>query len=136
VDGSRALDLDEGLATIRAHAFSLTLHGVGFFPPRGEPRILWAGFEPSEPLSGLQRQIARVAHEAGCAIEKRKFHPHVTLARLAGASPSRIAAWLGRHATFRAEPFEVTRFQLMSSVLGKSGATHRLEREYELTTTL
>lgn len=132
VDGARALDLDEELAAIRAPRFELRLHGVGFFPPRGEPRVLWAGFDRSEPLTTLQRQVARAAERAGCEIERRKFHPHVTLARLRDAPPDAVAAWLASRALFRGEPFEVRSFCLFSSVLGRDGAAHSLEREYEL----
>ena len=132
VNGAKALDLDEELAAIRAQRFELTLRGVGFFPPRGEPRILWAGFERSDPLAILQRQVARAAERAGCEIERRKFHPHVTLARLRDAPPEAVVPWLAARALFRGEPFEVRSFCLFSSVLGRDGATHSLEREYEL----
>lgn len=132
VDGGLARDADEALANVVAEPFSLTLRGVGCFPPRGEPRIAWAGFEPSPPLVSMQRSVARALEHAGCKLEKRKFHPHVTLARLHGPSPERLGAWLAERSAFAAEPFEVTEFCLFSSVLGREGATHVLEATYEL----
>jgi 2'-5' RNA ligase len=132
VDGGRARDADEALAAIALPPFELALRGVGHFPPRGEPRIVWAGFAPSEALSALHRAVVRALEHAGCEIEKRKFHPHVTLGRLHAAPPERVASWLTERGAFSSGPFPVTEFLLYSSVLGREGATHRVEAEYAL----
>jgi RNA 2',3'-cyclic 3'-phosphodiesterase len=132
VDGGRARDAAEALADVVAPPFELVLQGVGHFPPRGEPRIVWAGFAPSEELLRLQRGIVRALKDAGCEIETRKFHPHVTLGRLHAAPPERVAAWLTDRGAFSSGPFPVTEFLLYSSVLGREGATHHIEQEYPL----
>lgn len=132
VDGGRARDVEEELATVRAAPLRLELRGVGHFPPRGEPRVLWAGFERSEPLLTLQRSVARHLEQAGCELERRKFHPHVTLARMRDAFPERVAAWLAERATFATEPFTVDRMTLFSSTLHRDGPIHREEATYVL----
>lgn len=132
VDFGRARDVDEGLAALTDHGFDLGLRSVGHFPPRGEPRILWAGFAPSEPLMTLQRHVMRALEHAGCEVERRKFHPHVTLARLVDASHVRVAAWLAARSAFSGPSFAVRELHLLSSVLGRAGATHRIEATYEL----
>jgi 2'-5' RNA ligase len=132
VDGGTARDVDEALALIDLPAFELVLSGVGHFPPRGEPKILWAGFRRSEPLAALHAAIVRALRHAGCEIETRKFHPHVTLARLRGAPPERVAAWLTERGAFSSGPMLAEEFHLCSSVLGREGAIHRVEAEYPL----
>lgn len=131
-------DLDLALAGVRAAPFDLELRGVGHFPPRGQPRVLWAGVAPSEALQHLQHRIERAVTRVGIEPEERKFHAHVTLARLEPASRSaaglraRVAEFLAMHGLFRAGPFPVTAFQSMSSVLRPDGAVHACERGYDL----
>ena len=50
VDGALFRDIKNILDEVSAAAFSLQLKGVGYFPPRGAPRVLWVGLEKSEPL--------------------------------------------------------------------------------------
>jgi 2'-5' RNA ligase len=42
--------------------FELTLKGVGFFPPRGDPTSLWAGVADPAPVVALRQRV-----EPACA---------------------------------------------------------------------
>jgi 2'-5' RNA ligase len=58
--------------------------GTGVFPPRGGPRVLWAGIggiEPSDGLTRLSEAMERAARAQGFRPETRPFRPHLTLAR-------------------------------------------------------
>jgi len=62
--------------------FDLTFAGVGVFPPRGAPNVLWVGASAGEAESiALQRQLADRVERLGITLERRPFHPHLTLAR-------------------------------------------------------
>src|SRR5262249_55470664 len=124
VEGPVARAASDALNGVRADPFELSLQGVGLFPPRGPPRVLWAGIEPSEELLELQRQVERILRRAGLPPESRKFAPHVTLARLTGAPLPRLLAFVREHATLRSEPFPVTDVSLYSSVTSSEGAVH------------
>ena len=132
VDGSFFLDIREALADIAFPAFSLRLQSVGFFPPRGRPRVVWVGVEKSEPLAVLQRKIAGRLFQLGFEPENRKFSPHVTLARLDQTPASKVGKYLAINGLFAVGPFPVDCFALYSSVLGRKGATHRVEQTYPL----
>ena len=131
VDGSTFLDIREALAEIEAPVFSLTLSGLGFFPPRGAPRVLWAGVTDNPALKQVQKKLVSCLHRSGVTLEKRKFSPHITLARLNGAS-AKLERWLAARSLLRLGPFPVENFALYSSILGRQGATHILEAEYSL----
>jgi len=131
-DGGMQREIGEALATVRCQAFSLQLKGIGFFPPRQEPQVLWAGLEKSEPLLHLHRQIEAALKRIGVAPEGRKFSPHVTLARLRGTPVSKIGAYLTLHSLFTAPPFPVTAFRLYRSILSPDGAKHFVEARYPL----
>jgi 2'-5' RNA ligase len=125
-------DVRQALSAVRAASFPLAPRGVGCFPRRRDPRVAWVGFEPSDELEGLQRRIERVLVREGIPPDGRRFHPHVTVARMKGASTRPAAAWLEEHQGFRHSPFEVGDFHLYSSILRPHGAVHRRLATYPL----
>lgn len=134
-DGNAFLDIREALEGITAPAFKLQVQGLGLFPPRRAPRVLWAGIAPNPALMALQRKVSTCLHQAGIELEKRKFTPHITLARLQDGAMPRLERYLGAHTLFNTAPFTVEHFTLYSSVLGRNGATHLAEAEYALQAT-
>lgn len=125
-------DLSEALAAVDAPSFWLEVHGLGLFPGRGRPRVLWAGLSASEPLRHLQHKVERAVQRVGLPAERRQFHPHITLAKLDGAPPGKLAEFLAEHSLLRLDPFEVEGFQLMSSLLQPEGAEHTLVQAFPL----
>jgi 2'-5' RNA ligase len=55
--------------------------GLGMFPERGSPRILWLGLEVPPPILDLQLACERAARTAGFDREERPFRAHLTLGR-------------------------------------------------------
>jgi 2'-5' RNA ligase len=123
-------DVVEAGRSIRVPRLDLTLRGVGVFPRRGEDRILWAGVEPNEALQLLQKILQAELRRAGLTPEKRKFTPHITLARLHNARSDIVADWVGRHLTFQSEPYTVREMHLLSSRLRPGGAEYQLEEAF------
>ncbi len=131
-DGALFGDIQRALGEVRAEAFELRLKGVGKFGQRRRARQLWAGVEAGEPLGRLQRRIETALTAIGLAPEQRKFHAHVTLARLKDAPMGRVGAYLVNHGLFASESFAVASFVLCSSLLSHSGAIYRAEATYPL----
>jgi len=132
VEGPGRRAIREGLAGVRCDPFSLSLSGIGHFPPRGRPTVLWTGVDPDDELRVLQRRVVSRLKRLGHAPEQRHYAPHVTMARLTRPAMGPLLDYMGGHADFLTEPFAVTDFQLFSSVLGRSGAVHRVEASYPL----
>ncbi len=112
--------------------FNLNLKGVGYFPPRKIPRILWVGIADNPELLRLQNKIERSVTSTGIEPDNRKFHPHITIARLNAAVAEKIALFLSANSLFATEPFEVSQFHLYSSHLKKDGAHHEILQTYKL----
>ena len=55
---------------------------LGAFPSTGKATVVWAGVEDGAPLAALAAAVERELRELGFPREPRRFHPHVTLARL------------------------------------------------------
>lgn len=124
----QAADLDEALAEIAAKPFALALAGVGAF----DDHALWAGVDPKDPVAALRGKVETAAARAGLPRTDRRYVPHATIARIKHGAPARIAEFLTTHALFRTEPFRVESFALVSSMLGREQARHRIEVEYPL----
>lgn len=128
----RAEEIDHALAALRTRAFSFTLAGVGTFNKGGRDTQLWAGVERNPQLDHLQAKIETALQRAGVEPERRRFAPHVTLARLDNAAPAKVAQFVQTHNLFRAEPVPVEHFVLFSSRLGKEASAYVSEVEYAL----
>jgi 2'-5' RNA ligase len=134
VDGGQRRAVEAALEDIDVPAFSLRLRGVGFFPPRGQPRSVWAGVEDDTALHDLHDRIDHRLTKLGLPHDGRKFAAHVTLARLGSSPPAEVAEFLGRHALLLSRPFLVDAFALYSSVRGPNGSKYAIESLYPLAT--
>ena len=70
-------------------SMELRLEKTGVFPDLFRPAVCWAGLNPldEKALIELAGQIDLSLSEIGLSIEKRPFHPHVTLARIKRKPP-------------------------------------------------
>lgn len=128
----RAEEIDEALFALRARGFSLTLAGIGLFEKGGRANSLWVGVERNPALDHLQNKIETALQRAGLEPERRRFAPHVTLARLDNVVEAKLAAYVQAHNLFRADPVPVEHFTLFSSRLGKEQAVYTPEVDYAL----
>ena len=135
VDPSAQRRIEEVLAGVEAPPLAaFALHGFGSYPLRAPPRVLWIGASPARELGSLARSVRRTLSRAGFAPERRKFHPHVTLARFRRPpAPAALQAYLATCALFRSPTAVVTTFRLFSSVLHPSGARYATEAVFPLT---
>ncbi len=132
VDGLLFRDIRQALGDVLVDPFDLVLEGVGTFPPRGTPTVLWAGVEKHETLLSLKHKIDGTLASLGIEPEGRKYSPHITLARLKDAPMSHLGDFLVQHARLKTEPFEVNEFHLFSSTLTSNGPIYEIEETYSL----
>ena len=128
----RAEEIDEALSNLRAPGFTLQLAGVGAFSKAGRVTSLWVGAERTPAFEHLQQKIETALHRTGLDRDRRRFSPHVILARLDGAPEAKVAAWVQSHNLFRSEPIAIEHFTLFSSRLGKEQAAYEPEVDYPL----
>ncbi len=73
------------MPALKARGFSLALAGVGTFARGGRSNALWVGVERNQQLDHLQSKIETALQRCGLEPERRRFQPHLTLARLDNA---------------------------------------------------
>ena len=135
VDDGTFVDLGERLTSVWQAPFDLELRGLGHFPPRGPIRQLWVGGSGGLGLGRLRRSVNACAADVGISIPRRKFVPHVTIARFRMPPEEvRLASYLQRHSLVRMSPFPVSGFGLYSSFPSRAGTEHVLEAEYDFVT--
>jgi 2'-5' RNA ligase len=115
--------LRESLSSLDFNPFEVSFNGLGCFPNRLRPRVLWAGVE-SSGLFDLQSRIALATN-----YEEKRFHAHATLCRIRDCKSRELFDWIqknnGEFARFR-----VDAFTLMKSELTPSGAVHSIIKKY------
>lgn len=115
IDGGKVQELCERLRRLDLVSFPLVLNGFGFFPPRGEAESLWIGVERSEPLEALRTKVDGLATRLGCEADRRRYIPHVTVARLSDAPESRLMSFIAGNSLWKSRVFDADRLTLFSS---------------------
>ena len=109
--------------------FRLELAGLGMFPNRRAPRVLWAGVTGEmESLDHLQRAAESAITSLGHPPEERPFRPHITLGRprrtLSDADRGRVGAVVSALAPPSPVRWRVESIEVMQSELHPSGARY------------
>jgi 2'-5' RNA ligase len=116
------------LRAISWKSFFLPLVGLGIFPSKGWPKIVWIGVGTGHPhLFQLHKRVQEAVLAAGLEPDLRAFHAHVTLARCRDVSPQTIRPFLKAHAAFDAGMIHVESFCLNSSELTPAGSVYTAE---------
>lgn len=132
VDERRADDIAEAMDRLAHPAVAVRIAGLGLSGQGHRAATLWAEAEPTPQLAALQEKVERLCRAAGCAAETRRFHPHVTLARLKGAPPDRVQAYLSAHGLVACPPFSADAVVLYSSILTPRGSLYTEEMRFPL----
>lgn len=115
----------------RRDAIAVTLDGLASFG--GErPRAVFARAAPVNGLAELQAEQERLVRRVGLPPERRKFTPHVTLARLRDASPIDVAGYIATRGHFPRLTFAARRFVLFSARESTGGGPYVVEAAYPL----
>lgn len=124
--------------------FELYASGLGVFPSAKHPRVLWAGIRgQTDILHALVKELEQELQvSAGYKKGKKRFTPHLTLARIKPAphiktkkrrgsrqrsgivTPGRMIQWMQELQRDQSEPFDVKKIDLMKSTLHATGAVH------------
>lgn len=128
----QAEEIDLALAALRVRPFALELAGVGTFAKGGRDTSLWVGVARNPQLDHLAAKIETALQRTGLEPERRRFVPHVTLARLDNCPVEKLVGFVQVHNLFGAPPVAMDHFTLFSSQRGKELAVYTPEVKYPL----
>ncbi len=66
---------NSGLLTFR-------LSGLGLFGSRYQPRVVWSGIDPVEPMTGFMKTVQKEMEKFGFESDRQNTVPHLSLGRI------------------------------------------------------
>lgn len=108
--------------------FDIHLTGLGCFPSRKRPRLIYIGIEAPAELEALHHGVESAARRLGYESEERDFTPHLTIGRVkqnvSGADQQKISRALQETKIDSVGIARVDSIQLYKSDLKPSGSVY------------
>jgi len=112
--------------------FYLDIQGVGTFPNKHHPKVVWAGVGDNGKLEKLYKQVEKAVVSFGEKPENRSFHPHITLGRVRNPRKTNLNLFLNEYQDLKILNIKVSEFILFRSILSGNGARHIPVHSYHL----
>ncbi len=113
--------------------FSIEISGIGTFPAKRSPRVLWAGIIAHGELVKLQSEIDEAMASLGFEPDTRDFSPHLTLGRFRSSrGKSALLENISMLEHDRFGLFDVRSIYLIKSELKPAGAVYSTIAEIPL----
>ncbi len=113
--------------------FEMKLAGLGQFPPRKPPRVIWAGIESGyDSLKDIAAKIEKAVEPFGFEPEKRKFSAHVTIGRVKNNKNIRLVTDDLEKIRFDSPGAAVSEVVFFKSDLTPTGPIYTPLRRFEL----
>ncbi len=136
IDHDQAEELHLALSEIHHPALDIDIKGLDLFSSP-TPDLLFAAIDPSPALVHLHEKVATAARASGITLKRRRFRPHVTLARFrrapVGPEAGRLVDFIAVNSLETALSFRANGFALIQSELGKGPPRYSELARYELT---
>ncbi len=113
--------------------FEVKLYGVGVFPDKRRPRVVWIDLLDSGELIKLQEAVEISLITVGFTKEDRPFSPHLTIGRIRSLKAKDL--FIGAIETLKDKDFGnigVNKISLMNSDLKPTGAQYSIVAEFPL----
>lgn len=101
------------------------IRGTGVFPTREQPRVVWAGVVPREPITQLADHLNTELELLRFPRETHEFKPHLTLGRLKSSLPQpELLNLLDRYSETLFGDCPIEEWELIQSELEPDGPTY------------
>ena len=105
--------------------FTTQLNGVGVFPEKGKPKVLWLGVENLQPLMSAYEQLGDLLRANGFLSDLKPLVPHLTLARIKSIQNSiSLELLLNEYQSFNFGTVDISRITLFESTSTTAGVMY------------
>jgi len=122
ISADKVVSIKKALKEVEFSPYDISFRGVFFNKPSG-PRVIWTSGNDEGKSSELKSRIEDLLEPEGILREKRKFRPHVTLARIKKFHPS-LAESVASLGNYDFGSFQVDSITLKSSILKPDGPVY------------
>lgn len=106
--------------------FPCRAYGLGFFGNKRNPKVLWAGVDPSPDLDALHESLWQELKKFGFKNDEQAFRPHITLGRCREAARNHaVIDAMDTDEDVAFGEWDVKRITLYESKLTPQGAVYR-----------
>jgi len=120
----------KALATVSASSFTLEFTELSQF----RNGVIWLGVKDNPGLKALQLTVLKALLKAGLPLEKKRFVPHITLARYKRHVPQAVISELIKQSAADVPAEQVMGFGLFNSQTVDEVLTYKRIRAFPLTT--
>jgi len=122
--------------TVKTKPFDLVLDRTGAFPTWQSPRTIWIGSQQNEAMDKFYAELERELTLVGIPLDKKKFHAHLTLCRVAEYAKKENIRFLENRMKSMSIPekicWKVTEINLYRSILSYQGPTYSIISSHKL----
>jgi len=115
---------------------NLQARGLGVFPPKRDPRVIWVGvYDGQNQLGSLQQRIENATAQFGEKPDEREFSAHLTLARIKHLRSHEVRTlrqFVSAQADRACGEWSAGEIELIRSELGSGEARHSIISAYAL----
>lgn len=135
-EGERLPEIKSAIESlgIKKSGLEVEVKGIGFFPDKKRPRVIWAGLEENTPfLVEVVSKLDSAMSTLGFERENRRFSPHLTIGRFrSNQGLAMLIDETEKMKIFSFGSFPIMEFNLYSSTLKPSGAEYKVLRSFKL----
>lgn len=116
--------IDEAFSPVQP--ITTELSGVGVFPEKGKPRVLWIGLDNLQALFPAYDLLGELLLKGGFIFDPKPLKPHLTLARVKSLTyQTSLEALLGEYQSFHFGMVDINRVTLFESVSTTTGVLYQ-----------
>ncbi len=125
--------ITSALGKIGGLPFDVRYRGVGHFPEKGPPKVIWAGIENSDGrLRSLHEGIDGAMEQLGFERERRPYQGHITLGRVrSGRNVGKLLEMM-ETITFESQPVTIRSIEVIKSELNPDGSVYTILKAISL----
>jgi len=128
VDESWLEAIKTSLNKVSFTPFTAFLTGIGFFPNEKNIKVIWLGFDQSEKIIELQKNIDKSLRHI--LKPDNRFHPHITLARVKLIKDREMFLAKISQINTEEKQLEAVSFRLIKSTLTPEGLVYEVLAEF------
>lgn len=136
IESSRINRIIDVLDTLKYHSFDFETNStIGAFPNRRKPRVLWLGVsqQTAANLINLKKMVDSNLVKIDFNLEKRRYNPHLTLARIPQNFNWQDDYWPQiQSLNLEIVNANIFSFELMESTLTQKGAIYSVRHSFRL----
>jgi 2'-5' RNA ligase len=129
VDEKKTDEIKDRLGKVEFSKFSVKIGKIGFFPNENYVKVIWVGLEENERTIELQKKVDESL--ANIFDKEKKFHPHVTLARVKFVNDKVSFKKNINEIEVGSKKFKICCFKLIKSTLTREGAVYEEIAEFK-----